>query len=140
MPVILLPNVSKSWDRVKQGRVRVAAQLAASGRPSTSSALRAQLRGASLIVVGQGRRLGLAAVDFAVDGGAAEVQLASNLRAAEFGLYEGLDRDSVSHRDVRVVSSHLGDTLQVAPCCTSKLSRPSILISRGGSIRRYFNQ
>jgi hypothetical protein len=25
---------------------------------------------------------------------------------------------------VRVVSSHLGDTLQVAPCCTSKLSRP----------------
>jgi hypothetical protein len=68
-------------------------------------------------------------VDLAVDGGAAEVQLASNLRAAELGLYKGLDRDSVSHRDVRVVSSHLGDTLQVAPCCTSKLSRPSPLVN-----------
>lgn len=59
-----------------------------------------------------------------MDGGATEVQLAGNGRAAELGLQQGLDRHSVSRCDVRVVGSHLGGTLQVAPCRTSNLSPP----------------
>ena len=67
---------------------------------------------------------GLAAVDLPVDRRAAETQLASNRCAAKLGLQQRLDRHPVSRSHVRVVSSHLGDALQVARCRTSNLRPP----------------
>ncbi|WP_284415829.1 hypothetical protein, partial [Acidovorax sp. SUPP3334] len=48
-----------------------------------------------------------------------------DLRAAEFGLQQGMDRHPINLRDMRVVGSHLGGTLQVAPCRTSSLRPPT---------------
>ena len=111
-------------DRAPQGRLRVRAQLAADRSSVTAALLAARLGNTGLVVAGQSGRLGLAAIDLPADRRAADAELARDRRAVELGLQQCLDRHPVSRRHVRIVGSHLGDTLQVGRCRTSNL-RPA---------------
>ena len=84
----------------------------------------AQLRRSCTIAAGQRRRRGLASDDFSADGRRAAANFQCDRAAAEFSLEQKLDRDAIGFAQVRVVSSHLWDTLQDERCRTSNLRPP----------------
>jgi len=107
--------------RLPRAPLRLVASSACSGTPTLAS----RLRGRCAIAVGKSRRRGLAANDLAADGGRTEAELVCDLAPTTSGLKQQLDRDAIGLAQMRVVSSHLRDTLQDARCRTSTLSRPA---------------
>jgi len=97
-------------------RLEIGADLAASSACSGTPILALRLRGRCAIAVGKSRRRGLAANDLAADGGWTEAELVCDLTPTTSGLKQQLDRDAIGLAQMRVVSSHLRDTLQDARC------------------------
>ena len=106
-------------------RLEIGAELAASSACSGTPTLALRLRGRCAIAVGKSLRRGLAANDLAADGGRTAAELVCDLTPTTSGLKQQLDRNAIGLAQMRVVSSHLRDTLQDARCRTSTLSRPS---------------
>lgn len=117
--------------------IKVGTQLAAYKATGLAPGSGACLGYRSLVAAGQGRRRGLAAIHLPVDGRSAEPQLLGNLRPAELGLKQSLDRHPGGFGEVRVVGSHLGGTLQVVRCRTSNLNPPSCVLAVQDLASRY---
>ena len=111
-------------DGAPKRRVDVCAELAPARAGGRAPSAGTRLRAPGAIARSRHRRTGLGAIDFTRYGRMVELESPGDFSATQLGLKQGLNRQAISLRDLRVVRLHLADTLQGGGRRTSKLSRP----------------